>query len=234
MGSEAFRANLYNYPPNQQGPMQGDAQYNPAGIKTEWAAVAVVLISGSCFLLFGRNDSKNYREPDAFPSRRPGTSPNVHSARSSKKSVAIEDGMASAPPRAAASAGPAAQAGGSAAADLAAISSRPAPPGDELVAAFYNPFAEKWHRIPEGYEAPGAMDLTAWHKKRTDPVEWARLFAEGKLSQIVPRGGLQVRYRPAWDTYEPVLIKDPHTGKTVQVSEKLPPRNVKQQCEVQF
>merc|ERR1719215_1050923 len=72
---------------------------------------------------------------------------------------------------------------------------------DELVKAYWNPFANTWHRIPEGYEAPAAMDLTAWHKKRTDPVEWSRLFAEGKLSEIIPRGGLRVRFLPRWNTY---------------------------------
>merc|ERR1712232_1239444 len=82
---------------------------------------------------------------------------------------------------------------------------------DELVRAFYNPFAQKWQRIPEGYEAPAAMDLTAWHKKRSDPVEWQRLLAEGKLADIIPRGGLKVRHLPAWDTHEPMLVKDPHT-----------------------
>merc|ERR1719199_268843 len=97
-------------------------------------------------------------------------------------------------------------------------------PGEDMVQAFYNPFAQKWMRIPEGYDAPAAMDLTAWHMKRTDSTEWSRLFAERKLSEIVPRTSLRVRYRPSWDTYEPVLVKDPLTGKTVLVSQNLPKR----------
>jgi len=109
-----------------------------------------------------------------------------------------------------------------------------APIEDELVRAYYNPFAERWQRIPEGYEAPGAVDLTAWHKKRADPVEWSRLFAEGKLSEIVPRGGLKVRYMQAWDTYEPHIVTDPFTGKTIQAAETLPRTRASQQCDIKF
>merc|ERR1712137_1419402 len=58
---------------------------------------------------------------------------------------------------------------------------------DQLVRAYFDPFFEKWYKIPDGYEAPAGMDLTAWHNKRTDPVEWQRLHAEGRLSQIIPR-----------------------------------------------
>lgn len=105
---------------------------------------------------------------------------------------------------------------------------------DTLVHAYWNPFLERWLRIPEGYEAPAAMDLTAWHKKRTDPVEWSRLLAEGKLSRIIPRGGLRERFCPAWETHQPLLLLDPYTGKTVQVTPDLPARNVKPSCDVQF
>ena len=70
------------------------------------------------------------------------------------------------------------------------------------------PRARVWHRIPDGFEAPASMDLTAWHRKRIEPAEWSRLFAEGKLAEIIPRGGLKVRLIPAWDTHEPVLLKE--------------------------
>lgn len=115
-----------------------------------------------------------------------------------------------------------------------------APAADELVRAFFNPFANRWMRIPDGYEAPAALDLTAWHKKRTDPVEWSRLFAEGRLSEIAPRNGLRVRYLPMWETFEPNLVLDTATNKTVVVTGNLPPRGARaaaqaaQVCEVRF
>lgn len=105
---------------------------------------------------------------------------------------------------------------------------------DELVRAYYDPFFAKWYKIPEGYEAPSGMDLTAWHNKRTDSVEWSRLHAEGTLSQLIPRGGLQVRYLPGWKTFEPILIGDPVTGKTVRADRRLPASALKEKCEVQF
>lgn len=105
---------------------------------------------------------------------------------------------------------------------------------DDLVRAYYDPFFSKWYRIPEGYEPPSGMDLTAWHNKRTDPVEWSRLHAEGKLSEIIPRGGLQVRYLPGWKTFEPILIGDPVTGKTLRADKRLPASALKEKCEVQF
>lgn len=105
---------------------------------------------------------------------------------------------------------------------------------DNLVRAYYNPFSEVWQRLPEGYEPPGTMDLTAWHKQRADPNEWSRLFVDGKLSQIIPRGGLQVQYRPAYETHEAILVKDPLTRKTMQVTEKLPPRGKTHSCGVEF
>eukprot|EP00913_Durusdinium_trenchii_P010268 g9629.t1 len=68
---------------------------------------------------------------------------------------------------------------------------------DKKVWAYYNPFLTVWHRIPDGFEPPASMDLTAWHKKRSDPTEWSRLFAEGKLAEIIPRGGLKA----SWSQY---------------------------------
>jgi curved DNA-binding protein CbpA len=109
-------------------------------------------------------------------------------------------------------------------------------PTDTLIRAFYDPFFDRWYKIPEGYEAPSGSDLTSWHNKRTDPLEWSRLHAEGKLSQIIPRGGLQVRYLPSWQAHEPIIVGDPFTGKTVSASTSLPPRArvVKEKCDVQF
>ncbi|CAE6912646.1 CACNA1G [Symbiodinium sp. CCMP2592] len=79
---------------------------------------------------------------------------------------------------------------------------------DKMVWAYYNPFSAVWHRLPDGFEPPASMDLTAWHKKHIESKEWNRLFAEGKLAEIIPRGGLKVRYVPMWDTHEPVLVKE--------------------------
>lgn len=104
---------------------------------------------------------------------------------------------------------------------------------DEFVRAFYDPFFQMWYKIPDGYEAPSGMDLTAWHNKRADPVEWSRLIAEGKLSQIVPRGGVQVRYLPSWEAREPILVSDPFTGKTLTYDRALQ-RLPQETCEVQF
>lgn len=105
---------------------------------------------------------------------------------------------------------------------------------DRMVRAYFDPYFSRWMRIPDGYEPPGTVDLTAWHHKRTDPTEWSRLHATGELSQIMPRGGLQVRFVPKYETFEPVLVGDPVTGKTVLASKRLPPRVSKEQCEVQF
>mmetsp|Transcript_68795 Transcript_68795/g.165116 ORF Transcript_68795/g.165116 Transcript_68795/m.165116 type:complete len:398 (+) Transcript_68795:77-1270(+) len=107
--------------------------------------------------------------------------------------------------------------------------------GYSMVRSFYDPFSETWQSIPDGFEAPGALDLTAWHKRRTDPTEWSRLFAEGKLSEIAPRGSLKVQYRPRYDTYPAVLLCDPVTGKTVTTNSKyLPPKVDRNTCEVKF
>mmetsp|Transcript_58765 Transcript_58765/g.108462 ORF Transcript_58765/g.108462 Transcript_58765/m.108462 type:complete len:349 (+) Transcript_58765:52-1098(+) len=106
---------------------------------------------------------------------------------------------------------------------------------EEMVRSFYDPFSLTWQQIPAGFEAPGATDLIAWHKKRTDKVEWARLLAEGRLSEMWPRGGLKVAHRQRWETYPAVLLCDPVTGKTISIeSRKLPPKIDRSVCEVKF
>mmetsp|Transcript_65180 Transcript_65180/g.170688 ORF Transcript_65180/g.170688 Transcript_65180/m.170688 type:complete len:205 (+) Transcript_65180:1-615(+) len=121
---------------------------------------------------------------------------------------------------------------------VAAVSSAAAPSAEpspeELVRAYFNPYTETWHRIPDGYDPPNPLDLTSWTKKRTDGAEWGRLIAIGKMSEIQPRGSLQVRYVPRWNTFEPVLLRDPHTAKTIKVTTKLQPRTATPDCGVQF
>lgn len=103
---------------------------------------------------------------------------------------------------------------------------------DELTSAYYNPYSRLWHRIPEGYEAPGPLDLTEWHKRHTDSVEWSRLFANGTLAEIQPRGALRVRFRPVWETHPPILLGDPTTGKTISAQDAAP--RVQEVCDVRF
>jgi len=225
--SAEFRAKMYGYqaPPRDERAQraqwesrpQGDADaiYNPSGLLFEWAAVASVFLAGVGWYTMARSTT-GYREPDANPSRLPDAARGSQAQHSSmfpaeQASVIIE--------------------GPGVAAKVKGAASKVQ---DELVMAYFNPFHKTWHRIPQGYEAPAAMDLTAWHKKRTDPVEWSRLFAEGKLSEIIPRGGLKTRFRPAWDTFEPMLVRDPNTGKTIQVTTSLPARGAKPSCDVQF
>jgi len=86
---------------------------------------------------------------------------------------------------------------------------------ESLVRAFYDPYSQRWMSIPEGYDPPGPMDLTDWHKKRIDPAEWSRQFVDGTLSRIQPRGALQVRLRPKWDTFDAIIVRDISTKRTV-------------------
>lgn len=201
------------------GAPAADAQFNPAGLKAESAAVGVLFCSGALFLFLRKSDA-GHDAHDPYPSRRPASRSTASGLQSNNPMSTVGqvpvpnssemEGFAKSAAQAAAEA------------------------QQELVRAYWNPFAGVWHRIPEGYEAPASMDLTAWHKKRSDPAEWSRLFAEGKLSEIIPRGGLRERYRPAWDTHEPILVQDPYTRKTIQVTTQLPARNTKTTCDVQF
>jgi len=177
---------------------------------------------GGFFLLYKTvevSDDKKLKDPDPYPSRLPA------SAKKPSKRAAPETV-------------PEPLMGTAAAIEVSREPvgfTEPAAGADKMVWAYYNPFSASWQRIPDGFEPPAAMDLTAWHKKRTDPVEWSRLLAEGTLSQMIPRGGLKVRYRPSWDTFEPVLVKDPVTQKTVQVTEALLRRQAQpKECEVKF
>lgn len=226
-GSETFREAK-----GSAGPEPGEL--NPAGIRQEWAAVGAASLLGLWwFFPSGKTDASNRLERDPYPSRMPGTSPILgKDAKSKIDPDAMDASGATSMP-----------AGASAVAERGDANrlerknsrrSKISAPDEELVPAFYNPFLNVWQRIPAGFEPPAAMDLTAWHKKRTDTVEWSRLFAEGKLSEIIPRGGLKVRYRPIWDTHEPAIIRDPHTGKTLAMSDKLPARNVETSCDIKF
>jgi curved DNA-binding protein CbpA len=206
-----------------------DATFYPAGLKAERAAVGSVLLAGVLFLI-ARPSFGSDREQDPHPARRPrngsvsivsepGTSPAAAANAKQDSSTTGSRGDSSTTKRPSA-------ASLEAQAEVAAA--------EQTVRAYWNPFWERWQRIPKGYEAPASMDLTAWHKKRTDPVEWSRLFAEGKLAEIIPRGGLKERFIPAWNAYEPVLVMDPLTNKTIQVTTTLPDRVSTPQCEVQF
>mmetsp|Transcript_8721 Transcript_8721/g.16522 ORF Transcript_8721/g.16522 Transcript_8721/m.16522 type:complete len:322 (+) Transcript_8721:64-1029(+) len=228
-GSEAFHDSGYSYQARgAAGPEPADAQLNPAGIRMEWAAVGAVSLLGLWFLLpGGRADASNRIDRDPYPSRIPGTSPIMSKHAKSTISPDAMDGSGT-------TSMPAGDSVVTQQGDSKNRRSQGSAPGDELVPAFYNPFTNVWQRIPDGYEPPAAMDLTAWHKKRIDSVEWSRLFAEGTLSEIIPRGGLQVRYRPFWDTYEPAIVRDPYTGKTVENSNKLPARNVQPASDIKF
>jgi len=238
--SEEFRANLYNYPMGEtrhhrQADTTYTVQHNFAGAKAEKAAIGVVLFSAVGFFFYNRADPNAYIDKDPYPNRKPSARPIADAAATTKKKLSAVGSITgamhispTAPSQSASMIIEPPDISGSATGD------QDAPIEDELVRAYYNPFAERWQRIPEGYEAPGAVDLTAWHKKRADPVEWSRLFAEGKLSEIVPRGGLKVRYMQAWDTYEPHIVTDPFTGKTIQAAETLPRTRASQQCDIKF
>lgn len=217
------RGNIHNRG-GQHGASASEGAYTatPNNMHAEGVIVGTVVIGGVFFYFNTNRDVQDMR--DQYPSRQP----------SSQSRGMVPNGVAGG-----VIAGHTGGGGGiSASSSLGTASSGKASAGvaqDDTVQAFYNPFSRLWHRLPEGYEPPGAMDLTAWHKKRTDPVEWSRLFAEGKLSDMIPRGGLQVRWRPAWDTHEPVIVKDPHTGRTVMVTDMLPSRSAQATaCEVEF
>ncbi|CAL1157555.1 unnamed protein product [Cladocopium goreaui] len=228
--SEAARAKLYNYP---MGGRSSRDRRPPPGfegpqvVPTAWAGDRIPLYILAFFGTFYAykyylaNDPTKMKDMDPYPTRLPAK----ELAREAKAKAAA---LIPAPD---------AELGTSRAAayDKAAAV---ADDTDKRVWAYYNPFLTVWHRIPDGFEPPASMDLTAWHKKRTDPSEWSRLFAEGKLAEIIPRGGLKVRLIPAWDTHEPVLLKDPLTQKTVQVTQKLLKARATstkpQSCEIRF
>eukprot|EP00434_Breviolum_minutum_P019321 symbB.v1.2.017029.t1/scaffold1285.1/size129168/8 len=212
--SEAARAKLYNYP--MGGKNFRDRRQPPPGfeggprvVPMAWAGdripLYILTFIGTffAFKFYQANDPTKFKETD-YPTRLPAK----ELAREAKAKAAA------ALPSSNAELGTSRAAAHEKAAATFADT-------DKRVWAYYNPFLTVWHRIPDGFEPPASMDLTAWHKKRTEPSEWSRLFAEGRLTEIIPRGGLKVRLIPAWDTHEPILLKDPLTQKTVQVTEKL-------------
>lgn len=244
--SEEARAKLYNYPVGggPRGRRQTPQYAEPRVEVTpgSWAPFAMMGAAGLFVVYTAVNatEKKKQRDPDPYPSRLPAAE-----AKAAKRQAAAA--AAAAP----ASASVSTTAGSSLVTDTGTVpgvmsvgsasnagfgESRPGD-ADKMVWAYYNPFGGRWQRIPEGFEPPASMDLTAWHKKQTDSVEWSRLMADGKLVDLIPRGGLKVRYRPAWDTYEPILLRDPVTQRTVQVTEKLlksRSSGVKKECEVRF
>jgi len=216
---------------------EGAADVRPVAHGHEKVAVGAVVLGA--VLLFWRESLSGpafYRDPDPYPRR-------LVAAGSTTGAAAAAAAPAAA---AASSGGGAAWAAVERAGDLVAVgASSGAGAGlgvaeegklaNERVRAFFDPFANHWQRLPDGFLPPSSMDLTAFHKKRTDQAEWARLFAEGTLERLIPRGGLKVRYVPYWETFEPVLLGDPVTGKTSfahkLVSTKPP---VEETCEVRF
>ncbi|CAJ1345763.1 unnamed protein product [Effrenium voratum] len=216
--SEAARAKLYNYPfPNRERKKE---QAQPRGPEVRYEEAKgdrlplYLLALGGTFFAFNymmANDPTKLKDMDPHPRRLPAS---MKKEATSDRTNQLGTTLAT----------PQSQQRPDAATDT-----------DKMVWAYYNPFLTVWHRIPEGFEPPASMDLTAWHKRKTDPAEWSRLFAEGKLAEIIPRGGLKVRLLPAWDTHEPVLVKDPMTQKTVHVTEKLlRSRSQVQTCDVRF
>lgn len=240
--SEEARAKMYGYDARQRdSPYRpADAIYNPSGMKAESAAIGAVFLAGLWWL----TRPKDVPEQDPRPTRKPArgsvaidssvgqTNLMAPAATSSSASNVQVGASTSSTAAAVASEGKAASSMAMERSSESAVGRRTI--GDEMVRAYWNPFFERWQRIPEGYEAPAAMDLTAWHKKRSDPVEWSNLLATGKLVQIIPRGGLRERFCPVWETHEALLVNDPYTGKTVEVTPKLPARNMKPTCEIQF
>lgn len=253
--SEEVRAKMYSTgaggstsrraaPPNAearvettQGSLTPFAIMGAAGLFVVYSAVTVT-------------DKKKLRDPDPYPSRLPAAeakaakkqaaaaarapaSASINAAEGN--SVIAAEGALAAPVE---SLVPESVFSGTSVASASNAGFRDHRPeeAEKMVWAYYNPFGARWQRIPEGFEPPASMDLTAWHKKQTDPVEWNRLLADAKLVDLIPRGGLKVRYRPAWDTFEPILLKDPVTSKTVQVTEKLlkSRSGAQKECEVRF
>lgn len=256
MGSETMRDAQHGYSAGSQ-PGAATGSFGSRISSGEQAAIAAVL-GGAMIYLATKGNPAEYRDPDPYPSKRPQSLASVnsiggagpHQSAVARRPAVLQEPAPVAIPEAVAAQSemPVQQVAASQPAGVvipASIGKVSDPnatmfaqeqPTDELVRAFYNPYADRWMRIPEGYEPPAAMDLTAWHKKRTDPAEWARLFAEGKLSEIMPRGGLKTRYLPAWETYDAMIVWDPFTGKTVSVNDQLPKRRPgqKQVCEVRF
>lgn len=204
----------------------------------EYYAIGIALLGGAWLLANEATSTPASRDRDRYPQALPKV---VHSGRSNGTTAIVSE------PAARRDATTEAGASSSVAMDIHETSNRSMPQmsssamlpevsSDRAVRAFYDPFFQSWHRIPEGYEAPNGTDLTAWHHKRVDPVEWSKLFAEGKLHQMIPRGGVEVRFVPQWETHEPILLGDPQTGKTVVADSRLPPRAhiAKDKCEVQF
>eukprot|EP00811_Abedinium_folium_P010176 NODE_19412_length_844_cov_5.397490.p4 GENE.NODE_19412_length_844_cov_5.397490~~NODE_19412_length_844_cov_5.397490.p4 ORF type:complete len:77 (-),score=11.81 NODE_19412_length_844_cov_5.397490:272-502(-) len=66
------------------------------------------------------------------------------------------------------------------------------------------------------------MDLAAFHRKHADAAEWGRIFVDGSFTQILPRGQLKVCHMPFWQTFEPILLRDPLVGRTISSTRVIP------------
>lgn len=253
--SESFRSKLYGEhgAPRQPPEPKPDVVLGPSE-QTVPYMVAAVLFLAFCFrtaVLDVQETAKDKRAENP-PTRRPGEAPEGAGITKVVKKEVVPRGKKAVPvpveiPAEVVAEGPAglpAEVPAGAAArvepqELAqALPGAPVEPtqenADDLVLAYYNPFSTTWHRIPEGFEPPGVVDLTAFHHKRTDPAEWGRLFGSGELCNIIPKGALQVRYKAFWDTHEPVLVKDPHTKKTIEVGKNFRLLDKANACGVEF
>jgi len=237
----AERANMYRktYAHAHQGYSGTDssASSSTSGPDTEWSGFAIsdygILPTAGVFLLFGLwhffprgQDPSVYVDPDPYPRDNPLTRAKLAVGKVSEGGAASS--APSRPVRASAVGEP-----------NTAIEQEAQAQSDESIRAFYNPYAKKWQWLPDGYDPPGVMDLSAWHKRRS-PAEWAMMLENGTLSDIMPRGALQWRYVPAWETFEPAIVSDPQTGRTVAMSERLLQRGKKasataaETCGVRF
>jgi curved DNA-binding protein CbpA len=215
-----------------RGAGEAAASADPARSPLEGYALAAVVLSGGAFLAQMSISHKEYKDHDPHPRQLPARVKHLSETNTARATLASSKTPLESRPGAEIAVMAKDKVEGSGFAVPGALEAN-RQDADRLVRAYWDPFFEKWYKIPEGFQAPSGMDLTAWHNKRTDPVEWSRLHAEGRLSQIIPRGGLQERYLPAWETFEPILIGDPVSGKTMRADQKIAVRT-QEKCEVQF
>lgn len=205
---------MHEYTTRAAGPQQGPGPANAAEAPGwEGLGFGLVLLAG-LFLTSPYMRSAPTEEPIQYPRRKPMARKSEESqaelaSRRTEAPLLLGESTATVANVAAIVTAPQEE--------LVASEDDAAQAADELVRAFWDPFSNTWQRIPPGYEAPAAMDLTAFHRKRIDTVEWQRMWADGTLSKTIPRGSVEIRYRPLWETHEPILVTDSMTGKTVSI-----------------